>query len=138
MPATPVSKDKNIMAKTSKKQIVAKKSTKTVKAERASNLTYEFVRMPKDAPSEETVRGCVLAAMRKAKKGTLDDVFDSAKRCGLLKLTDQDPKIETRKHLRFHANDGSIRISRNGDEVSARKVTKKGKGGKKSFKLVKK
>lgn len=131
------SKDKNIMAKTSKTVTAKKSSKKIARATRESNLHYEFVKMPKDAPNEDTTYGCILAGIRKAKRGSLDEVTESATRCGLTKATSQDPQVETRKHLRYLANAGAVRITRNGVESNGNGV-KKGKKGKKSFKLVKK
>lgn len=118
------------MAKTSKKTVTAKKSSKTAKVTRESSLHYEFVKVPKDAPTEDTNIGCVLAAIRKVKRGSLDDVTESAERCGL--ETDQDAKQQTRVFLRQLFNLGAVKITRNG--ASPAKSVK----GKKSFKLVKK
>lgn len=147
IPATPVSKDKNIMAKTIKnvklsgKSAKSSKSTKSSKkverATRESNLAYEFVKMPKDAPSEDTNIGCVLAGIRKIKDGSLDEVTAAALKCGF--ETDQDAATQARIFLRQLHNRGAVRISRNGVEASNGKQTAKGKkGSKKSFKLVKK
>lgn len=118
------------MKKTIKKS--AKKS-----AARESNLAYAFLKVPSDAAGEETIQGCVLAGIRKIKRGSLDDVTEAATKAGLNKVSDQDLRNQTRIHLRRLANKGAVRITRNGEESKTAKK-KTSKKAKKSFKLVKK
>jgi len=125
-------------AKSVKSVVVAKKSVK--RAERESHLQYDFVKMTKDAPEEETAYGVVLVGIRKIKSGNLDDATEAALKAGLAKVSSQDPRAIARKGLRMLANIGIVRISRDGEEKggNAKKATGAKKGSKKSFKLVKK
>jgi hypothetical protein len=135
-PSTSMASKDKTMTKTSKttKTVKAVKSNKaskkTTTEPRESSLRYEFLKMPKDAPAEDTLIGCVLSGARKAKRGSIDDMTEAAVRCGLNKVTTQDPRAKTRIILRQLANDGAVRITRDGAE--------KKDNGKKSFKLVKK
>lgn len=128
--------------KTTKTTKTAKtsKASKTVRSERVSSLEYTFLKSPTEMPTDETIAAVVLAAMRKVKKGTLAEVAETAARLGFTKISDQDVVAKTRIFLRRLANDGVVKITRNGDEVKAKsaKKTAKKDGKKKSFKLVKK
>lgn len=116
------------------------KQTKTV--ERESSLRYAFLKAPKEMPETDTILGCVLSGIKKIKTGSLDEATDATRKCGFDKISDQDARQKTRIMLRRLANEGFIKITRegaatNGASKKVAKVTTK-KGGKKSFKLVKK
>jgi len=83
---------------------------------RTSKLHYEFVKPPKDTPDEQTILGTVLSGIRKIKRGSLDDATKATLAAGFSKVSDQDPREKTRIMLRRLANDGVVRITRNGEE----------------------
>jgi hypothetical protein len=125
---------KNIVKKSS-----SKKSSPSAEAtERGSSLEYQFLKNPSDLPSEETILGCVLAGIKKIKKGNLDDATEATLKAGFSDYSDQDAREKTRVMLRRMANEGVVRITRNGNEVEGRAAKKESKGKKsgKSFKLV--
>ena len=80
------------------------------------NQTYTYLRPQKDRTPEPTsIEGCVLAGLRKVKRGSLDEVHAAALKLGLKKVTDQDTREQTRVWLRRLEKLGVVRITRNAD-----------------------
>lgn len=73
---------------------------------------FSFVKLPRIEPPKDGVYGCVLAALRKIKKGTVEEVTEQAMKEGLHKATKQNPKIQTQIKLRRLVRLGSAKKER--------------------------
>ncbi len=91
---------------------------------RTSPLFYEFVKAPKDGPNENTILGCVLAGIRKIKRGDLDAATAATVKAGFKNVSDQDAREKTRIFLRRLANDGCVKITRSATKPAAPKKTR--------------
>lgn len=87
-------------------------ATKATTPQRASHLRYEFVKLPKDTPAEDTILGAVLSGIRRIKRGSLDDATAATLKAGFAKVSDQDPRTKTRIMLRRLANVGAVKVTR--------------------------
>ena len=94
---------------------------KTTEPIRTSTLHYEFIRVPKNDVDPETIMGCVLTGIRKIRAGSLDAATKATLEAGFSKVSDQDPREKTRIMLRRLANDGVVKITRNGAKQATRK-----------------
>jgi hypothetical protein len=75
--------------------------------------TYTFKRVEKNrTPNADSIEGCVLAGLRKVKRGTLDQIHQAALTLGLKKVTGQDTREQTRVWLRRLEKVGVVSITR--------------------------
>jgi hypothetical protein len=95
-----------------KKNKASKKSGKTRRTNRGWGQVYKFKKLPKIEPTRESIYGCVLAALRKLKRGTVEQVAEEAGRQGLHKVTGQNPYVQTQIKLRLLVSLGSAEVTR--------------------------
>lgn len=87
-------------------------ATRTTTPKRTSHLRYEFVKLPTEAPADDTILGAVLSGIRRIKRGSLDDATAATLKAGFAKVSGQDPRAKTRIMLRRLANVGAVKITR--------------------------